>query len=198
MFTGIVQGMGRVTDRKEQDGLLTLSVDLGAHADALTQGASVSIQGVCLTVSEWHDSVAVFDVIPETLQCTTLGELRIGDNVNIERSARIGDEIGGHLVSGHVVCTAPVTSCVENHGETIVRMRVTPEIAPYLFPKGFIALNGCSLTLVDVAPTEFSVHLIPETLSRTTFGVLKEGDQVNVEVDAMTRAVVDTVTRMNT
>lgn len=198
MFTGIVQGMVQVTGHKEQDGLLRLSIDLGAHADALTHGASVSIHGVCLTVTEWQDSVAVFDVIPETLACTTLGELHSGDNVNIERSARIGDEIGGHLVSGHVVCAVSVTSREENHGETILRMSVAPEIQPYLFPKGFIALNGCSLTLVDVTPNDFSVHLIPETLSRTTFGAIKEGDHVNVEVDAMTRAVVDTVTRMNT
>ncbi len=196
MFTGIVQGTSTVAAIQKKDQALRLALDLGAHAVGIQIGASISVAGVCLTVVTITDTMVEVDVIGETLEKTSIGGLAVGDRVNLERSARIGEEVGGHQVSGHVSSTVTIRSIDTPPNNWILTLSVDPVWIPYLLPKGFVALDGCSLTIVDVGTDTFTVHLIPETLQRTTFGKKKVGDRVNMEIDPMTRAIVDTVKTM--
>ena len=198
MFTGIVQRACPISAIEREEGMIHLTIDLGAElARGLERGASVSVAGTCLTAIDFDlDAGWVrFDVIAESLRRTTLGELAVGELVNIERAATIGDEIGGHLLSGHVHGVAEVVDITRPANNHEVTMRVDPEVARFIFSKGYIALDGCSLTIVEVdrEASTFSVHLIPETLERTTFGAREVGGRINVEVDAQTLAVVETV-----
>lgn len=195
MFTGIVQGMARVIRADEVCGRRRLSLDLGELAVGLATGASVAVAGTCLTVVDLDNARVSFDVIAETLTTTTLGSLTVGDGINVERSLRFGDEVGGHVLSGHIAGMAKVIAVTDAVGERRVRLQVTPGIARFIFHKGFIALDGASLTVasVDRDAGAFEVALIPETLRRTTFGTIAVGAAVNVEIDSTTRAVVDTV-----
>lgn len=208
MFTGIVQGKAlihQVSDHPHESfRRLTIQFPRGALAH-VSQGASIAINGVCLTVTahgnngrngELAEDMATFDAISETLQKTNLGELETGDQVNFERAAKIGDEIGGHLMSGHIICTAPVIERISSEANTCLRFKLPETIAEYILEKGFVGLNGCSLTLADVTQDEFSVYLIPETLEATTFGQSKQGDMVNLEVDPQTQTIVETVKKL--
>jgi riboflavin synthase len=205
VFTGIVQGSYPVTRIVDRPGLRTLFVDLPpALRQGLATGASVAISGVCLTVTALGDEGVAFEAIDETLRRTTLGRLRQGDRVNVERSARAGDEVGGHELSGHVDGTAEIAAIDRPPGNHVITFRAPRELLRYVFPKGFIALDGCSLTVVDVnhdgGPAAgageagtFTVHLIPETLRVTTFGEKRPGDRVNLEIERRTQVIVDTV-----
>ena len=187
MFTGIVQGLGEVISF--EDGSLCVEIQ---HLSDIEQGASIAIDGVCLTVSGFTKDRVWFDVVEETLDLTTLASLSAGDAVNFERAAKVGDEIGGHEMSGHVSCTA----MIESHSDGLMRFSLASKWMKYVTAKGFIAVDGCSLTVVEPDSTGFSVALIPETLSRTRFGSKVPGDEVNIEIDAKTQAVVDIVERM--
>jgi len=160
-------------------------------------GASVAINGTCLTVVQAEGDLVWFDVIAETLRRTNLGTLGKDSIVNYERAARIGDEIGGHNVSGHVCTTASITSVVEgdSNRKVVMRVRDSDEWMKYILAKGFIAVDGCSLTIGEVDNDTFSVYLIPETIRVTVFQEKGEGDDVNIEIDAQTQAIVDTVER---
>ncbi len=195
MFTGIVQGMGQVVDITAEGGICRLTVDLGPHADGLLLGASVANNGTCLTVSHIDGSKVRFDVIAETMQCTNLGSLAVGDPVNIERSLRFGDELGGHVLSGHVSGTATVREIVADGDNRTMWFEVDAPLMRYLLWKGWVALDGASLTIsgVDRDGCRIAVSLIPETLERTTLGGVAVGDTVNIEVDAHTQAIVRTV-----
>ena len=195
MFTGIVQGLRRIADIRVVAGVQRLRVDLADLGRAVADGASVAINGVCLTVAAHGDDWAEFDVIPETLATTNLGGLRSGTLVNVERSARMSDEIGGHRVSGHVGGKGVVTRIAVVGGDYRLSIRADATLMPYLLRKGFVAVNGASLTISAVAimAHEFEICLIPETLARTTFATTHAGDELNIEVDAMTQAIVDTV-----
>ena len=157
-------------------------------------GASVAINGTCLTVTSIDGDAIEFDVIGETLRRTNLGALKPGVKCNYERSTRVGDEIGGHTVSGHVQTTAEVAR-TENNERWQFRLREA-RWAKYVLAKGFVAVNGCSLTVGEVGDDWFSVYLIPETIRVTTFADLGVGGTVNVEVEAQTVAIVDTVERV--
>ena len=147
---------------------------------------------MCLTATSVSDTVT-FDVIPETLDRTTLGSLSSGSNVNVERALKFGDELGGHLLSGHIMGTAEIVA-VENQDYTI---QCPPEMAEYIQEKGYIAVDGISLTIGKTSGKGgFDVHIIPETLRLTTLGSKGVGDQVNIEIDAMTQAVVETTKRL--
>ena len=190
MFTGIVQGTGCVQSVC-RDSVVTIDVQIPS-TDGLEIGASVSIDGVCLTATSVSDTVT-FDVIPETLDRTTLGSLSSGSNVNVERALKFGDELGGHLLSGHIMGTAEIVA-VENQDYTI---QCPPEMAEYIQEKGYIAVDGISLTIgKSSGEGAFDVHIIPETLRLTTLGSKGVGDQVNIEIDAMTQAVVETTKRL--
>jgi len=199
MFTGIVQGCGRVLAVEPDGRRVRLRVALPERSRApIEVGASVALGGVCLTFVEGSPSDAAFDVIDETLRLTTLGSLGVGDAVNVERAARMSDEIGGHLLSGHVSGLARVVGRDEGETHLSLSLQLDPLLVPYVLAKGYIGLDGCSLTVGEHVTSDgvFSVHLIPETLRVTTLGSLRVGDALNVEVDAMTRAVVDTVERV--
>jgi len=190
MFTGIIQGTGCIQS-VNGDSIVTIDVQIPS-TDGLEIGASVSIDGVCLTATSVSDTVT-FDVIPETLDRTTLGSLSSGSNVNVERALKFGDELGGHLLSGHIMGTAEIVA-VENQDYTI---QCPPEMAEYIQEKGYIAVDGISLTVGKTSGKGgFDVHIIPETLRLTTLGSKGVGDQVNIEIDAMTQAVVETTKRL--
>jgi riboflavin synthase len=196
MFTGIVKGLGEVTEAQVAPGLLSLRIALPAGlGDGLQRGASVAIDGVCLTATEIDGDLVRFDAMQETLAKTTLGALRVGSRVNVERSFRYGDEVGGHLVSGHVTGTCTIVAVEETPTNRVLTFQADPSWMRYLLPKGFVALDGCSLTVSDVdrATASFRVWFIPETLRLTTFGLKREGDRVNLEIDSRTQAIVDTV-----
>jgi riboflavin synthase len=198
MFTGIVQGLRPIVRVTEQPSLRRLIVDLGELAAGVELGASVAVNGTCLTVTGVADGEVGFDVIRETLRLTNLGDLREGDLVNVERSFRVGDEVGGHILSGHVSGAVVLSALDEGVNERNLRFRVPPELMKFLMHKGFVALDGASLTIVavDRATSEITVCLIPETIARTTLGRIAPGARVNIEVDAQTQAVVETVERV--
>src|SRR5262249_50381006 len=152
---------------------------------SLHKGASIAISGVCQTVVDFNATSIWFDAIEETLKRTTLKHLQIGQHLNFELAACFGDEIGGHILSGHVFGTAVIDQIERFTHHNILTVRCPIEWTKYLFEKGFIALDGASLTLVDVDCSKglFTVHLIPETLKRTTFSHKKEGDLVNLELE---------------
>jgi len=199
MFTGITQGTFEVTGVERLPDLLRYAVMLSPSlASGLQVGASVSIDGVCQTVVEIDGAGSVsFEAIAETLERTTLGGLQQGQRVAIERSARVGDEVGGHDVSGHVLGTGEIVQRVEDGHVYDLLVRVPATWMKYILPKGFIAVDGSSLTVGQVESDDrFWLHLIPETLRLTNFGQKREGNLVNVEVDARTIAIVDTVERV--
>jgi riboflavin synthase len=193
MFTGIVQGRATVTAVEDLDGLRRLWLALPAGRGAgLVPGASVSVAGVCLTVVEVDGDAARFDLIDETLRRTSLGALGLGDTVNVERAARFGDEIGGHLLSGHVLGCARLVERLPSAHNLELRLAPPDEARRFLMTKGYVGIDGCSLTIGAVQPDgSFSVHLIPETLRLTTLGDKRVGDLLNLEVDALTQAVVE-------
>ena len=197
MFTGIVQGCGTVAEVVEGNGITTLRIDL-PDTNGLVRGASVAINGTCLTATDMDGSRVSFDVIPETLERTTLGQLAPGSNVNVERSLKMGDELGGHLLSGHVMFTAEVVQFQPNGDGATCRLTVPDEFTKYVLEKGYIGVHGASLTVGAVKGGSFDLHLIPETLALTNLGELAEGDRVNIEIDTMTQTIVNTVERMLT
>ncbi|MCG7199223.1 riboflavin synthase subunit alpha [Marinobacter pelagius] len=197
MFTGIVQGIATIDEITSLPGLSTLAVRFPEEkVDGVTIGASVAINGTCLTVTRQEGSTLYFDAMQETLRLTTLGDLESGDTVNFERAARIGDEIGGHLLSGHVHTTARIVEIERPENNVTIWFEVPDEWIRYIFPKGYIAINGASLTIGEVRDNRFNVHLIPETLRATTFGTAETGDRVNIEIDSQTQTIVDTLARL--
>ena len=198
MFTGIVQGMGRVVSVEQPAAdFRTHTVELPEDmAGGLQTGASVAHNGCCLTVTEADGRTARFDLMAETLDKTNLGRLKAGDLVNLERAARFGDEIGGHLMSGHITATTEILRIERTEHNTTMHFALPAALKPYILPKGFVGLDGCSLTIGSVGEDSFCVHLIPETLRRTLFGTRQAGDTVNLEIDPQTQAVVDTVSRI--
>ncbi|XKH00484.1 riboflavin synthase subunit alpha [Marinobacter nauticus] len=197
MFTGIVQGVAEIDHITEAPGLKTLAIRFPeGTVEHVTTGASVAINGTCLTVTRQESNILFFDAMQETLRLTTLGDLSEGDGVNFERAARIGDEIGGHLLSGHIHTTADIVEIVHSENNVTLWFEVPHDWAKYVFAKGYIAINGASLTIGEVAGNRFNVHLIPETLRATTFGTAREGQRVNIEVDSQTQTIVDTLARM--
>ncbi len=198
MFTGIVQGLKPIQRIEDEGDLVHLTLRLDELADGLETGASVAVNGTCLTATRIEDGTAVFDVIAETLRMTNLGDLTEGALVNVERSFQIGDEVGGHIVSGHVTGTATLTERRVSGNDHVLRFGLDSAWSKYVFHKGFIALDGASLTVsaIDKAAGWLEVSLIPETLARTTLGQLSDAGRVNVEVDSQTLTTVETVERV--
>ena len=195
MYTGIVQGRCEVLSVEVVDGVGTLVVDLGALAEGLELGASVSLNGVCLTVTGVEGAEVAFNVISETFASSNLGSVAAGDRVNIERSLKFGDELGGHILSGHIADTVTVAEIEADGANRTMWFDVAPPHMRYLLWKGWVALDGASLTVsrVDRGANRIAVSLIPETLARTTLGRVSVGDRVNLEFDAQTQAIVTTV-----
>ncbi len=198
MYTGIVQGKYAIVAVEKQPGLHTLTLALDSELCRDIQiGASVAVDGVCLTVTAIRGEQLLFDVMQQTLQQTTLGNLQPGDRVNVERSARYGDEIGGHAMSGHIDAAIEIIAVEETANNRELSFRLPAPLLPYVFQRGYVGLNGCSLTVASYQPEKalFTVCLIPETLRVTTFAEKSAGDRVNLELDRQTQAIVDSVQR---
>ena len=196
MFTGIVAGISQITHIEDGEEIRSFVVDLAGFDEGLEVGASVAIDGVCMTVVSIEGTVVRFDAIPETLDRTTLGGLVAEDWVNVERSLRMGDELGGHILSGHILMTARILQRTER-GEGVDLLIENPtEAIPYILEKGYVAVDGMSLTVGEVSESSFALHIIPETLRVTTIGEKQVGHSVNIEIDSRTQAVVDTIRRM--
>ena len=198
MFTGIVQGTATLVSIDEKPNFRTHVIEMpDAMLPGLETGASVAHNGCCLTVTEINGNNVSFDLMKETLRITNLGELVVGDSVNVERAAKFNDEIGGHLMSGHIMTTAEVAKILtsENNRQIWFKMR-DKTLMKYILHKGYIGIDGISLTVGEVTASRFCVHLIPETLERTTLGSKKLGNRINIEIDPQTQAIVDTVERV--
>lgn len=197
MFTGIIQAVGTITAIEDRPGLRTFTVDYpSGFTSGLEIGASVAHDGVCLTVTERRgEHSARFDVMQQSLALTTLGQFAVGDRINVERAARDGAEIGGHPLSGHVDGQATVLSVRHPQNNHVLRIGVPDELMRYVFAKGYIAVNGASLTIAEANRSEgwFEVWLIPETLRMTTFADKGPGAKLNIEVERSTQVIVDTV-----
>ncbi len=196
MFTGIVAGTGNISSIAGQD-VIRFVIDFSnVSTDGLVTGASVSVDGVCLTVVEINSPEISFDAIPETLEKTTLGSKQVGDNVNLERALKMGDELGGHLLSGHIIGMGKISGRVEGDENLDLMIECSRKIMKFVQEKGYIAIDGISLTIGEVNDDSFALHLIPETISLTSIGSKKIGESVNIEVDSMTQTIVTTVERI--
>jgi len=197
MFTGIVQTQATIFSVSDQGSFRHLVVKTQPQfLKKLEVGASIAINGCCLTVVEFSETEVHFDVIDETLRLTNLGSLSEGDKVNLERSLKVGDEIGGHAVSGHIHCSGKVTDIQVSENNWALWIEIPEAYGTYLFSKGFISVNGASLTIGQVKDNQFSLHLIPETLSITNLGECTVGGKVNIELDQQTITTVDTIERV--
>jgi len=193
MFTGIVTDVGTVRSA-EQRGDLRLVIGTGYDLDTVDLGASISCSGVCLTVVDKGDDWFAVDVSGETISKTAAGRWREGAKLNLERALRLGDELGGHIVTGHVDAVASVVGTCPDGDSTRVGVSVPTSLAPMIAPKGSITLDGVSLTVNDVrdaedGSTHFSVNIIPHTAHHTTLGDLAQGQQLNVEIDVLARYI---------
>ena len=196
MFTGIVAASCEVVATEQGEEVRSIVVDLSGYDDDLQIGASVAIDGVCMTVVSSIDGHVRFEAIPETLERTTMGLLKQGSRVNIERSLRMGDELGGHILSGHIMSTARILQRTQKGEGIDLLIEHQADTKPYILEKGYVAVDGMSLTVGEVQSEGFNLHIIPETLRITTIGAKTEGDLVNIEVDSRTQAVVDTIRSM--
>lgn len=199
MYTGIIQALCPVVKVEDKPGLKIFTVEFPSTLlIGLSQGASVAIDGVCFTVTRIDGSQVTFDAMKETLDKTTIDQLKKGDEVNVERSAKVGDEIGGHRMSGHVSTTAKIIDVQEAENQKSMTFQLEAMWMKFIFSKGFIGLDGASLTVVnaDAQSGKFDVHFIPETLRLTRFGSKHVGDMVNVEIDPQTQVIVETVERV--
>lgn len=202
MFTGIVQAKATVVAFEGDDQFRTLTLSVGSdYLKHLNIGASIAINGVCLTVIKFESHLTdvvgqvQFDIIDETLALTNLGVLRRGDKVNFERSVTFGTELGGHIVSGHIHDTVEVVAINKDQDNCSLELAIAPKWLKYVLYKGFVAINGCSLTVGKVVNDRFYLHLIPETLHATNLSTVKVGDRLNLEVDQQTYSIVQTVER---
>ncbi|WPU21174.1 riboflavin synthase subunit alpha [Cedecea neteri] len=198
MFTGIVQGTATLVSIDEKPNFRTHVIDMPTEMlPDLETGASVAHNGCCLTVTEIDGNRVSFDLMKETLRITNLGELNVGDSVNVERAAKFNDEIGGHLMSGHIMTTAEISKILTSENNRQIWFKIQDKtLMKYILYKGYVGIDGISLTVGEVTATRFCVHLIPETLERTTLGAKKLGQRVNIEIDPQTQAIVDTVERV--
>ena len=183
MFTGIIEEIGKVKEVSGKKGVLILQTSF----PDLRTGESVSVNGVCLTVSRTEKDLASFDLSPETLKKTSLGKLNAGQPVNLERALRLGDRIGGHLVTGHIDGKGKILAIRKTGPGKEVTILFPAEIKKYLAVKGSVAIEGISLTVSGVFGNRISVALIPYTLAKTNLGGKKVGDEVNLEVDIIAR-----------
>ncbi|ALK09955.1 riboflavin synthase [Blastochloris viridis] len=191
MFTGIVTDIGEVVAVAERDNLRRLSVACRYPADSIALGASICHSGICMTVIEVAETagrtVYAIDAAAETLKLTTAGGWQVGSRINLERSLKIGDELGGHIVTGHVDGLAEIVTRTDGADQATFVLRVPHQLARFIAAKGSVALDGTSLTVNEVSGDAFTVHIIPHTLAVTTWGTLTAGSRLNLEVDLMAR-----------
>jgi riboflavin synthase alpha subunit len=193
MFSGIIDRIGRIESCRATAGGKVLAISAAGYWAGTPIGASIAIDGVCLTLTDLRSEVASFDAITESLRRSTLGDLRPGDAVNLQKSLAVGDRIDGHFVQGHVDAVGTVARIEQSPQESIWWFAADAEAMAYIIPKGSIAIDGISLTIAavrDPPPGGFSVALIPTTLERTTLGRKTTGGRVNIETDILARTIV--------
>ncbi|MGO9935054.1 MAG: riboflavin synthase [Steroidobacteraceae bacterium] len=196
MFTGIILATGRVASIAQMGGDLELGVDAaGLDIARIAIGDSVSVQGVCLTVTRKENTCFCADVSRETLSKTTLGGLKVGSRVNLEPSLRAGDALGGHMVSGHVDAIGTLRHAGQDGRSWRMQFEVPEDLARFVAPKGSICVDGVSLTVNEVDGRRFDVNIIPHTHAATTLGGLRPGDSVNIEIDVVARYLARLMTR---
>ena len=194
MFSGIVQETGKVIGFVKEKDIYNLSIECSSEfISDLKKGASISVDGVCLTVKDENPEILRFDLVEETIKKTNFQNIKTGDNVNLERSLKMGDEIGGHPVSGHIHGNSKVISIDKRDQSWDVKFSVESFMHDYMLHKGYVAINGCSLTIGEVSNESFTIHLIPETLSITNLFQLEQDSVVNIELDQNTIIIADTV-----
>ena len=198
MFTGIVTEQGEITQISKQKGYLSFRIKTSEKfRKGLIRGASVSVNGACLTFKKRVGGNIEFDVVEETLGLTNLRALKTGSMVNLERSMKASSEIGGHLVSGHIQGVGIVTKIDELSDKVRdIKIKLSKNLMQYVIYKGYIAINGCSLTIGKVTKNEFSIHLIPETLEITNLSNIKIGDPLNIEIEQTTFTTVETIKKV--
>lgn len=197
MFTGIVSGKGNLKKIVKCEDYISLIIQAPkGFAKNLSKGASVSVNGVCLTVKKGRTDLLEFDVIEETIKKTNLKNISRSSKLNLERSMTTNTEIGGHLVSGHIHGTGEVLKIINRKETKDLLIKIPSQLREYFFYKGYVALNGCSLTIGKVLKSSFYIHLIPETVSITNFKEIKKGDLINIEVEQTTINTVETVKRV--
>ena len=189
MFTGIVEEIGTITEVHPQSSGVTVKIKAETVLEDAKIGDSIAVDGPCLTVRDLEQRAFVADISEETLRRTTLRACKVGTRVNLERSLRLGDRIGGHLVLGHVDEIATITEWKNEGTSSIMQVTVSSKVKPYIAYKGSIAVDGVSLTIADVSDNKFEVALVPHTLQVTTLGEKRNGDIVNIEVDVMARYI---------
>jgi riboflavin synthase len=192
MFTGIVTDIGEVQAVSARAGDLNrIDIACDFEAASIALGASISCSGICLTVVDVKSvsgrTIFAVDAAAETLRVTTAGQWRAGTKINLERSLRVGEELGGHIVSGHIDGLAEIVSREDAKDQARILLRVPKALARFIAPKGSVTLDGVSLTVNDVSGEEFSVHIIPHTLAVTTLGAAAKGGELNLEIDVMAR-----------
>ncbi len=196
MFTGIIEKIGTIVEKNLN------KITIETEWKDLKVGESISVNGVCLTVRESENFTPsgsfTADLSPETLNSTTLGSLKIGSKINLERALKLGERLGGHLISGHVDGLGKVKTIMREKGGKLFQITTSPEILKYIVPKGSISVDGISLTVVQVIDSRgFSVSIIPHTKKVTTFGFLKVNDSVNIEVDMLAKYVENLINKKN-
>jgi len=196
MFTGLVEAVGKVVSLSREGQDARLLVDVGAAFDDVAVGESISISGACLTVVDIDGAHLAFDLSPETLERTGLGSLTPGAPVNIERALEVGDRLGGHFVAGHVDGIGSVKSIRETGEHWLMHFGVPRELTAMMIPKGSVAVDGISLTIVDLTADSFSVAVIPYTYDNTTLGSKRAGDMVNIETDMLAKMVFKAVGKL--
>jgi riboflavin synthase len=189
MFTGLIEAVGRVTACERRGAAVVLTIASPLPVSEIALGDSIAVNGACLTVTAKRDAALTFDVSPESLTCTTIGSLRGGQSVNLERALRLGDRMGGHIVSGHIDCIGKLIRSNETDRNRVLEFVIPSENARYLITKGSVAINGISLTVNLVSQDRFSVNIIPLTQSATNLTALKIGDTVNIETDIIGKYV---------
>ena len=189
MFTGIVETTGVNQDTDEDAGGLRLTVEAPDMAPGFEQGASIAVNGVCLTVVDTADDACSVEIVPETISRTTFGNLRVGDQVNLERPLRLSDRIDGHLVQGHVDGVGRIATREDRGNSLWYEVEIPDDLTPFVIEKGSVALDGISLTIASLTGNLAAVSIIPHTASITTFGNRRSGDEVNIEVDMVGRYV---------
>lgn len=189
MFTGLIETVGRVSACERRGAAAVLTVTSTLPAAEIVIGDSVAVNGACLTVTEKRGISLSFDVSPETLTTTTIGSLRSGQSVNLERALRLGDRMGGHIVTGHIDCIGRLAGTSETSGNRVLQFSLSSSCLRYLISKGSVAINGISLTVNNVTAAGFAVNIIPLTQTSTTLDSIKTGDDVNIETDIIGKYV---------
>ena len=194
MFTGIIVGLGtilKINRNTKNRSAITMTVDLGKYSKGLKIGQSVAINGTCLSVTKIARNNCNFEMIEETTRKTNLGNLKPGDKVNIERSLKVGQRLEGHFVLGHIDTVGDITKIEKRQKEIKIWIKLPKNLAKYVVKKGSIAIDGISLTLVDVSKNKISVCIIPQTMKVTNFNSKKVGDKVNIETDILGKYVLN-------